>query len=129
MSKTATINQTLSIAQDAKEELIKHRRYLHQNPEIGFDLPNTVAYVEEALKKMGLDSKKVGKAGLVVTIGNGNGKTLLPLNNVLIIQFLFVGKLYSFSRKKGYLAPIELTHHPSKKFPQEYPHGIPPHDS
>ncbi|MFD0829728.1 M20 metallopeptidase family protein [Neobacillus sp. M.A.Huq-85] len=77
MSSTVINNQTLSKAEDIKEELIKHRRHLHQNPEIGFDLPNTVAYVEEALKNMGLEPKRVGKAGLVVTIGNGNGRTLL----------------------------------------------------
>lgn len=77
MSSTVINNQTLSKAEDIKDELIKHRRHLHQNPEIGFDLPNTVAYVEEALKNMGLEPKRVGKAGLVVTIGNGNGRTLL----------------------------------------------------
>ena len=77
MSNTTTINGTLLRAQEVKEELVKHRRHLHQNPEIGFDLPNTVAYVEETLKRMGLEPKRVGKAGLVVTIGNGNGKTIL----------------------------------------------------
>ncbi|WP_367759328.1 M20 family metallopeptidase [Ammoniphilus sp. 3BR4] len=70
-------NNTLSLAEDLKEELVKHRRHLHQNPEIGFELPNTVAYVEETLKSMGLEPKKVGKAGLVVTLGNGKGKTIL----------------------------------------------------
>ncbi|MCQ6281239.1 M20 family metallopeptidase [Bacillus sp. EB600] len=77
MNRTLTTNNILSLSEDMKEELVKHRRYLHQNPEIGFELPNTVAYVEETLKSMGLQPKKVGKAGLVVTIGNGNGKTIL----------------------------------------------------
>ncbi|MFS0782180.1 M20 metallopeptidase family protein [Bacillus sp. 1P06AnD] len=71
------MNHTLSLAEEIKEELVKHRRHLHQNPEIGFELEHTLAYVEEELKKMGLEPKKVGKAGLVVTIGNGDGKTLL----------------------------------------------------
>ncbi|KMY54148.1 hypothetical protein AC623_09555 [Bacillus sp. FJAT-27231] len=71
------INNTLLRAQEVKEELIKHRRHLHQNPEIGFELPHTVAYVEETLKSMGIEPKRVGKAGLVVTIGNGKGKTIL----------------------------------------------------
>ena len=77
MSNITTMNGILLRAQEVKEELVKHRRHLHQNPEIGFDLPNTVAYVEETLKRMGLEPKRVGKAGLVVTIGNGNGKTIL----------------------------------------------------
>ncbi|MFK2825994.1 M20 family metallopeptidase [Bacillus sp. B190/17] len=70
-------NDTLLKANEIKDELVGYRRHLHQNPEIGFDLPNTVAYVEKALLNMGLEPKKVGKAGLVVTIGNGNGKTIL----------------------------------------------------
>lgn len=64
-------------ANEIMDELVRYRRHLHQNPEIGFELPNTIAYVEEKLIDMGLDPIKVGKAGLVVTIGNGNGKTLL----------------------------------------------------
>lgn len=70
-------SETLLKANDIKDELVEYRRHLHQNPEIGFDLPNTVAYVERILKNMGLEPKKVGKAGLVVTLGNGKGKTLL----------------------------------------------------
>ncbi|WP_066396781.1 M20 metallopeptidase family protein [Neobacillus mesonae] len=77
MNQTTTTNPVLTRAEEIKEELIAHRRYLHQNPELGFDLPKTVAYVEGALKNMGLEPQKVGKAGLVVTIGNGKGKTLL----------------------------------------------------
>jgi len=70
-------NEILSRVEAVKEELVQHRRYLHQHPEIGFDLPGTVAYVETALKSMGFEPIKVGKAGLVVTIGSGKGKTLL----------------------------------------------------
>ncbi|MBT2733521.1 M20 family metallopeptidase [Bacillus sp. ISL-7] len=77
MNKTINMANTISSAVEIKDELIKHRRHLHENPELGFDLPNTVAYVKETLKGMGLEPTKVGKAGLVVTIGKGNGKTLL----------------------------------------------------
>ena len=28
-----------------EKELIRNRRYLHQNPELGFELDNTVRYV------------------------------------------------------------------------------------
>lgn len=77
VTKTETTNPTLSRALEIKEELIKHRRYLHQTPELGFDLPNTIAYVEVVLQSMGIKPEKVGRAGLVVTIGKGGGKTLL----------------------------------------------------
>jgi len=72
-----TKHETLLMAEHFQEEFIQHRRHLHQHPEIGFELPNTVAYVEKTLLSMGLTPQKVGQAGLVVTIGNGNGKTIL----------------------------------------------------
>ncbi|PGY06340.1 M20 family metallopeptidase [Bacillus sp. AFS031507] len=77
MNRTLGKDYILSRAEEIKEELIKYRRYLHQNPEIGFDLPKTVAYVEKILNNMGLEPIKVGTSGLVVTIGKGKGKTLL----------------------------------------------------
>ncbi|MEH7375436.1 M20 metallopeptidase family protein [Neobacillus drentensis] len=77
MNRTLGKDYILARAEEIKEELIKYRRYLHQNPEIGFDLPKTVAYVEEILKNMGLEPIEVGTSGLVVTIGKGKGKTLL----------------------------------------------------
>ncbi len=66
-------NEALAI----KDTLIAHRRYLHQNPETGLDLPLTSAYVEEQLKKMGYEPQRVGSSGLVVTVGKGGGKTFL----------------------------------------------------
>ena len=66
-------NEALAI----KDTLVAHRRYLHQNPETGLDLPITSAYVEEQLKKMGYEPQRMGSSGLVVTIGKGNGKCFL----------------------------------------------------
>lgn len=40
-------HELLVMAENIQHELVTHRRHLHQNPEIGFDLPNTVAYVEK----------------------------------------------------------------------------------
>jgi len=61
-----------------KDEMIKNRRHLHEHPELGMDLKQTQAYVEERLKEMGYaDVKRVGQAGLTVTVGQGTGKTIL----------------------------------------------------
>ena len=46
----------LSYLNEAKEllnELIEWRRYLHQNPEVGFDLPNTSKFVKDKLTEFG----------------------------------------------------------------------------
>ncbi|MBQ5761163.1 MAG: M20/M25/M40 family metallo-hydrolase, partial [Clostridia bacterium] len=64
-------------AQAIKDTLVEHRKYLHQIPELGLDLPKTAAYVEEQLKKMGYEPKRIGDCGIVATVGKGNGKCIL----------------------------------------------------
>lgn len=67
-----------SIVSEAKaieNELIAHRRHLHQNPELGFDLPETTAYVMQQLREYGYEPKAVGKAGISAVIGPDGGKT------------------------------------------------------
>lgn len=60
-----------------KDEIVVNRRYLHQNPEVGMDLPNTVNFIMAKLTEMGYKPVKMGPAGVLATIGNGNGKTFL----------------------------------------------------
>ncbi|MBR5284553.1 MAG: amidohydrolase [Clostridia bacterium] len=64
-------------AKAIKDTLVEHRKYLHQNPELGLELPKTAAYVEEQLKKMGYEPQRIGSSGIVATVGKGNGKCFL----------------------------------------------------
>ena len=64
-------------AKAIEDELIAHRRHLHQNPELGFDLPETTAYVMQQLREYGYAPKAVGKAGISAVIGPDGGKTFL----------------------------------------------------
>lgn len=59
------------------ERLIRDRRYLHTHAETGFDLPETFAYVRDALTEMGLHPRKCGQCGLVADIGQGERCVLL----------------------------------------------------
>ena len=43
----------LQEAQAMEQEIIGWRRYFHENPELGLELPKTAAKVQEELKKMG----------------------------------------------------------------------------
>ena len=70
------MNAYLSSARDIREKLVAMRRYLHENPEIRFDLPKTTAFVMQRLREMGLDPREISKSAVVATIGKG-GKTLL----------------------------------------------------
>ena len=54
------------------------RRYLHQNAEIGFDLPITTKYVMDRLQEIGLEPKEICKSGVTALIeGKKPGKTYL----------------------------------------------------
>lgn len=44
----------LQEAQAMEQEIIGWRRYFHENPELGLELPKTAAKVQEELKKMGV---------------------------------------------------------------------------
>ena len=60
-----------------KDELLEHRRYLHQHPEIGMDLEETASYVESQLRVYGYHTKRYGKCGVSAIAGNKKGCILL----------------------------------------------------
>lgn len=60
-----------------KDELIEWRRYLHQHPELGCNLPKTTDFVLEKLKSFGYEPRLIAPSAVTVDIGNGNGKTIL----------------------------------------------------
>lgn len=57
-------------------EIIENRRVIHRFAEVGFDLPQTVAYVMEQLKSYGYEPKQVGRAGVTCAVGKP-GPTIL----------------------------------------------------
>ncbi|EGY80215.1 M20 metallopeptidase family protein [Peptoniphilus indolicus] len=71
------MNKFLKDALDIQEEIISNRRRLHQNPEIGFELPETLNFVKNELKSYGLEPEECGRSGIEVTIGKGEPVFLL----------------------------------------------------
>lgn len=68
----------LEEAKSMSQELIKKRRYLHANPETGFNLTKTLEFVESELINMGYQPIHCGKSGLVaIAGGKKQGKTFL----------------------------------------------------
>ncbi|MFD0979761.1 M20 aminoacylase family protein [Tropicimonas aquimaris] len=58
------------------DEMQSWRRWLHRNPELGFELPKTAAFVAERLREIGVDELHEGIAGtgMVALIkGQGDG--------------------------------------------------------
>ncbi len=71
-------DQTLSQANNLKDNIIKWRRHLHQNPELSFEEHETVQFVKEKLEKLNFEiDYPVAKTGLVATLrGNTEGPTV-----------------------------------------------------
>ncbi len=65
----------LEQAKRLQPTLVEYRRYLHRHAETGFDLPQTLAFVEKTLKEMGYTPKRIGKAGITATVFPDNGKS------------------------------------------------------
>lgn len=66
-------------ARELFDDAVKVRRQLHQNPEVGFELPKTTKLIKSKLDEFGIEYKNVGDSyGITGTIGNpAKGKTLL----------------------------------------------------
>ncbi len=68
----------LDSAKSYYEELITHRRYLHENAETHINLPITTKYVMEQLTNMGYEPIEISKSGvLAIAGGKKKGKTFL----------------------------------------------------
>ncbi len=52
------MNKFLKRAQELEASMKNDRHYLHQNAEVGFDLPITTKYVMDRLKEIGLVAKR-----------------------------------------------------------------------
>lgn len=70
--------ETTQFFEEAKalqSTLVTHRRYLHQNAEIGFDLPKTLSYVQTQLKALGYAVDTCGKAALLARLTAPNAQS------------------------------------------------------
>ena len=72
------MNKFLEQAQQIKDELIKYRRFIHENPEVGAELPKTKKFVMDKLREFGYEPEEICESGIVATIfGPTKGKTFL----------------------------------------------------
>ena len=70
--------ESLKRATEINPEVIANRRYLHQHPELAFDLDNTVRFVKEKLTEMGYAPADCGDHGVVALAGGRKpGKCIL----------------------------------------------------
>jgi amidohydrolase len=64
--------------EDWRQAAVRFRRALHQIPELGFEEVETSAYLEQALREMGLVPRRLGATGLMAdVVGEEAGATVL----------------------------------------------------
>lgn len=82
-------------ARKLQDEIVENRRYLHQIPELGLELPKTRKYIMEKLREMDIEPIELGD-GIVANIGDpSKGKTFmlradidaLPIKEELDLEF------------------------------------------
>lgn len=72
------MDKILEQAKAIKDDIVKYRRTIHRNPEVGQNLPKTTAYVMDKLREFGYDPQEICESGIVATIeGAKQGKTFL----------------------------------------------------
>ena len=79
MSQTLTITaeQVLASAERIREDIVRDRRTLHAAPEVGTDLPNTVACVKKRLLEMGYQPRELVGGVVAEITGTETGRCLL----------------------------------------------------
>lgn len=89
-------NTVLEEIEQYKGSIIEDRRFLHTHPGTGFDIGETIDYVEKRLIDMGYSPKRCGKSGLVaIAKGSKPGKTFLircdmdalPIKEEALVEF------------------------------------------
>jgi len=66
----------LKEAEKIQDELVEIQRFIHENAEIGFELPKTVGFVMAKLTEYGYKPKIIGNNNVTATVGPA-GKTFL----------------------------------------------------
>jgi len=61
---------------ELREETQRHRRFFHENAEVGLELPEACAYVEQELRRCGIEPIRCG-GGITAQIGSGEPVILL----------------------------------------------------
>lgn len=67
----------LQRAKELEEELVNQRRFLHQHPEIGMELPVATQYVMDRLREFGYEPQELPHGGVTAQVGQGKRCILL----------------------------------------------------
>lgn len=73
MLQIKSVKQILSNIKETQADREKKYKYLHQHPELSMQETHTAQEIIDILTKDGIETKRVGKTGVVAEIKNGKG--------------------------------------------------------
>lgn len=99
-------NQIKTLVQKYINDVIKHRRHLHANPELGFEEFETTKYIQNVLNGYGLTNHKIAlkktNTGVYVDIDSGKpGKTILFRADIDALPLQEMSNVEYKSKKDG----------------------------
>lgn len=90
-------------AKNLQNDVVNWRRFLHENPEIGMDVPNTSKFVYEKLLEIGLKPSYIGKNSVTAMVGKKeDGKVILLRADMDALPIIEETNL-EFSSKNEYM--------------------------
>ena len=70
-------NILIEEAKSIEQSVISFRRHIHMNPETKFEEENTAQFIEQELHKIGYETRRAAKTGVIATLkGSKEGKTV-----------------------------------------------------
>ena len=73
MLQLTAVQKILSDLDETQAEREKQYKYFHQHPELSIKEDHTAQTIIDILSKAGIETKRVGKTGVVAEIKNGEG--------------------------------------------------------
>lgn len=105
------MSNILEEAKKLQDVIVRDRRYIHQNAELGLDLPITSAYVMERLKSMGYEPQLLDKSAVVALAGGKKpGKVFLIRGDMDALPIIEENDLEYKSKTKNMHACGHDTH-------------------
>lgn len=94
----------MNLAKQFENEIISWRRYFHENPEIGMELPNTTRFVQKKLEEMNIEYN-VGCNGssVIALIGNKNSDKCILIRSDMDALPIVEDTDLEFKSKNNYM--------------------------
>lgn len=96
-------DKILELAKHIEDDLIKYRRQIHANPELGYEETETAKLISETLKSLDIEVlEKVGGTGVVGIIrGRNPGKTVMLRSDMDALKMLELNEVSYKSKNPG----------------------------